>query len=54
MIRLQNNICSMIRLTTEYLLERKNLPVHGPRREKTCLQGFPQSEIQTSLVSYRD
>ena len=26
----------------------------GPRREKTCLRGFRQSEIQTSLPSYRD
>ena len=26
----------------------------GPRREKTCLQGFRQSEIQTSLLSYKD
>ena len=26
----------------------------GPRREKTCLRGFQQSEIQTSLLSYRD
>ena len=26
----------------------------GPRREKTCLQGFRQSVIQTNLLSYRD
>ena len=26
----------------------------GPRHEKTCLRGFRQSEIQTSLLSYRD
>ena len=26
----------------------------GPRRKKTCLRGFRQSEIQTSLLSYRD
>ena len=26
---------------------------YGPRREKTCLRGFRQSEFQTSL-SYRD
>ena len=26
----------------------------GPCREKTCLRGFRQSEIQTSLLSYRD
>ena len=24
------------------------------RREKTCLWGFRQSELQTSLLSYRD
>ena len=27
---------------------------NGPRREKTCLRGFQQSEFQTSLLSYRD
>ena len=27
---------------------------YGPRREKTCLWGFRQSEFQTSLLSYRD
>ena len=27
------------------------LPVIGPRRGKTCLQGFQQSETQTSLLS---
>ena len=27
---------------------------YGPGREKTCLRGFRQSEIQTSLLSYRD
>ena len=26
----------------------------GPRREKTCLRGFRQSEFQTSLLRYRD
>ena len=26
----------------------------APRRAKTCLQGFRQSETQTSLLSYRD
>ena len=26
----------------------------GPRREKTCLWGFQQSEIQASLLNYRD
>ena len=28
--------------------------VNGPRRDKTCLQGFQQSETQTSLLIYRD
>ena len=28
--------------------------VYGPRRDKTCLRGFRQSEIQASLLSYRD
>ena len=27
---------------------------YGPRRNKTCLWGFLQSETQTSLLSYRD
>ena len=31
----------------------QTLFVSGPRREKTCLQGFRQSEIQTSLLSCR-
>ena len=26
----------------------------GPCREKSCLQGFRQSEFQISLLSYRD
>ena len=25
----------------------------GPRRDKTCLRGFQESQIQTSLLSYR-
>ena len=28
--------------------------IYGPRRDKTCLRGFGQSEIQTSPRSYRD
>ena len=28
--------------------------LYGPRREKTCLRGFRQSEFQTNLLSYRD
>ena len=31
-----------------------SLPSYGPRREKTCLRGFRQSEFQSSLLSYRD
>ena len=27
---------------------------NGPRREKTCLRGFRQSEFKNSLLSYRD
>ena len=34
---------------------RKYIQVpYGPHPEKTFLQGFPQSETQTSLLSYRD
>ena len=29
------------------------LLVNWPFRDKTCLRGFRQSEIQTSLLSYR-
>ena len=35
--------CSKIILLAQY----------GPRREKTCLRGFRQSEFQISLLSYR-
>ena len=28
--------------------------IYGQQRDKTCLQGFRQSETQTSLHSYRD
>ena len=27
---------------------------YGPHREKTCLQGSQESEVQTSMFSYRD
>ena len=27
---------------------------NGPRRDNTCLPGFQQSDIQISLLSYRD
>ena len=26
----------------------------GPRRDRTCLRSFRQSEIKTSLLAYRD
>ena len=32
----------------------RNVKWNGPRREKTCLRSFHQSEIQTTLLSYRD
>ena len=28
------------------------MSINGPRREKTCLRGFRQSEIETFLLSY--
>ena len=28
--------------------------LNGPQRDKTCLLGFRESEVQTSLYSYRD
>ena len=28
--------------------------IYGPRREKTCLRGFRQSEFQTNLLSFKD
>ena len=40
-------ICSKIR-------EYQSPSIYGPRRDKTCLQGFRQNETQTSLLSYRD
>ena len=27
---------------------------YGPRRDKTCLRAFRESEFQTSLLRYRD
>ena len=36
------------------LREYSAVPLYGPYRDKTSLQGFQQSEIQTSLLSYRD
>ena len=41
--------------------DKKNIPIPldmyiliGPRHDKTCVWVFRQSEIQTSLLSYRD
>ena len=35
-------------------ISRGVIIIIGPRRDKTFLRGFRQSEIQTSLISYRD
>ena len=48
----EGNIWSMVDLIAEKHLCVKI--IIGPRREKTCLRGFRQSEIQTSLLSYKD
>ena len=45
------------------ILQYKNIMVqdltvsnrlYGPRRDKTCLQGYRQNETQASLLSYKD
>ena len=36
-----------------YVTDKEAL-LYAPRCDKTCLQGFWQSEFQTSLLSYRD
>ena len=39
----------------KYAMEQMtDVSLDGPRCEKTYLQGFRRSEIQTSLLSYRD
>ena len=38
----------------KYIFATDTITRLGPRRDKTCLRGFRQSEIQTSLLSYRD
>ena len=43
-----SNILGILRCIIVALLS------YGPRREKTCLQGFRESETQTSLPSYID
>ena len=35
-------------------LQLSSILSKGPRREKICLRGFQQSDIQTSLLSYSD
>ena len=40
------------KLTT--ILQVNKPLIYEPRREKTCLRSFRQSEFQTSLFSYRD
>ena len=35
-------------------IKSSRLWIYGPRHEKTCLLGFPQSEFQTGLLSYGD
>ena len=44
--RVKNRICLQVHLLVKI--------INGPRREKSCLRGFHQSEFQTSLLSYRD
>ena len=36
------------------VIEGSGQPLFGPHHEKTCFQGFLQSEFQTGLLSYRD
>ena len=35
-------------------LSENNVRTYGPRREKTCLGGVRQSDIQIGVLSYRD
>ena len=41
-------------LINSIIQEHQKGILFGPSREKTCLRGLRQSEIQTSLLSYRD
>ena len=41
-------------LPFELIYRSQKFRQYGPRREKTDLRGFVQSEIQTNLLSYRD
>ena len=45
---------SFVNQLTEKCTTRVEHILIGPRREKTCLREFRQSEFQTSLLSYRD
>ena len=48
-------ICSgILNKEAEFVVYVLVIVLYGPRREKTCLWSFRQSENQTSLISYRD
>ena len=47
-------IFSVLLLRFPGLSQRLTVRKNGPRRDKTCLQGFRQSETKTGLLSYRD
>ena len=42
--------------TLMVIFSTNNIPVfsYGPHPDKTCLPGFRQSDIQISLLSYKD
>ena len=44
----------LLKLDTEKKDMKETYRIFGPRREKTCLQGFQQSKTQPSQLSYRD
>ena len=52
------HLCYIQNLATSELQKLSTLDdnplLNGPRREKTCLRGFRQSEFQTSPLSYSD
>ena len=41
-------------LQKKILMDTVSIGIFGPRRDKTCLWGFRQSETQTILFSFRD
>ena len=47
-------VCSFMEISIGLKRVEKRVVLYGPRREKTCLLGFRQSEFQTDLLSYRD